>query len=160
MASIFTDFKQTLSRSRNKLLSPLERRLDRNPRQKQRLLKLFSYILLSVKAAVSVFGAVFFILNVRDIPGRVLPASTEEPLETFIPSETENPIQKRIDNNRVDASCKGGTFYPILDFDIVGEEPFNYIDKTEQIVSVEGTLNYQAEVRTQWECPMPFKAIL
>jgi len=79
---------------------------------------------------------------------------------TPAPDTTENPIQKRMDDERVDSRCKGGTFYPILDFDIVGEELFNYIDKQEQTISVEGLEKYQAEVRTQWECPMPFKVVL
>jgi len=75
-----------------------------------------------------------------------------------VPVGDDNPIHKRINDEKANERCNGAEFN-ILDgtLEPVGGERFTF-EEEEDAVSVRETSGYQAVVRTPWGCKFPLEA--
>jgi len=72
--------------------------------------------------------------------------------------ETENFIERRVNDEKDENKCQGSRFDIINDLSDVGGERFSFPDKyDDHIASPAGNL-YQGSKKTSWECALPFIA--
>lgn len=131
----------------------LNRLGSKYPRLVSALVVLHLFLGLGLVSFVATFAILIYQEGKRKEP-TTLPAHTEDlPQQNSI----ENPLERRIYDEKYSALCEGAEFDIVDELTEVGGERFIFpLKEDDHVASVSGELLYQGSYKTLWECSPPY----